>query len=65
MTDLPARADYDRSEPFAKGFMAYIFAKWPDSEIPENNPFNLGTIEAEQFADGVNSAILCAQDSEE
>lgn len=65
MADLPTRADYDKAEPYAKGFMAYTFSQWPDSEIPEKNPFERGTTEASQFADGVHAGMICAQDSEE
>jgi hypothetical protein len=63
----PTRGDYDAAEPFEKGFMAYSFSAWPGSEIPSeaNCPFKPGTKNEQQFNDGVNAAVLCAQDSEE
>lgn len=65
MTKLPTKAEYDKTDPYEKGFMAYTYAKWPGSEIPEANPFERRTIEAKKFDDGVFAAMICAQDSEE
>lgn len=65
MGKMPSKATYDKAEPYEKGFMAYTWAKWPNSQIPEDNPFSRGTVEAELFAQGWHAAILCAQDSEE
>ena len=64
---LPARADFDAAEPFAQGVMAYTYSAWPGSKIPSErkNPYPKGSKEHDQFKDGVHSAVLCAQDSEE
>lgn len=65
MADLPTLAQYEKATPYVKGFLSYTFSQWPGSTIPEKNPFDRGTVEASQFADGVHAATIAAQDSEE
>lgn len=62
---LPTRADYDKESPRGKGYMTYMFAEWPGSEIPKGCPYKVGTKEYEQWCEGQNAAVLHAQDSEE
>jgi hypothetical protein len=64
---MPSKADYDAAGPFEKGFMAYWFSAWPESEIPSeaSNPFAAGSAEHQQFDDGVRAAVIAAQDGEE
>lgn len=61
----PTLADYEAASPRAKGYMSYMYAEWPGSEIPKRCPFKVGTKEYKQYCDGQNAAMLAAQDSEE
>jgi len=62
---LPTRADYDAASPRAKGYMQYMYAEWPNSKIPKQCPFKVGTPEYAEYCRGQDAAVLAAQDSEE
>jgi hypothetical protein len=61
----PTKEKYDKATPWEKGYISYMFGAWPNSEIPEGNPFLVSTPEYEMFKNGEQAAILDAQDSEE
>lgn len=60
---LPTRDDWDRSTPYAKGYMTYMFAE-RNPFIPKTNPYLPGTEAHHDFAAGEFAGLLEAQDSE-
>ena len=62
MITLPTRANYDAETPYGKGYLAYTFAAWPDSEIPEESPFQSGTVEQAEYERGLLRACIAAQE---
>jgi hypothetical protein len=58
------KADWLTASPFARGYITYMYANWPGSEVPKDNPYDKGTPAYEEFERGQAAAVLSAQDSE-
>ena len=64
--NLITKAEWDQMEPRAQGYVIYMQADHPGSELKGlSNPYDQGTRMAELFAEGERIAMLEAQDSEE
>lgn len=61
----PTKDIWDAASPHTKGYLTYMFAEWPDSEIPKKSPFKKHTDEQVEFEAGQLLAMQHAQDSEE
>lgn len=63
---LVTRADYDKLHPFAQGYVVYMQAEWPGSELKDcGNPYPLASDDHFEWAKGQALAVQHAQDSEE
>lgn len=64
---LTTLAEYLGLTPKSQGYIAYMEADWPGSELADHqeNPYPLGSMEAIMWNDGQRIACQEAQDSEE
>ena len=64
-TEIPTLDDWKAAPPAQRGYLTYMYADWPGSTIPKENPYPFGTENHEQFERGVRQAVLVAQDDDE
>ena len=57
------RAEYDRLDPAQQGFVTYMQGAW-NPEVPNWNPYRLGSKQHREFTQGEQCAVIEAQDSE-
>jgi len=63
---LHTLAEWEVLAPFQQGYVHYMEADWPGSELRGIHcPYTIGTREHEQYKRGEHRAVLAAQDSEE
>jgi len=63
---LLSRDAWRKLSPFRQGYVLYMQAEWPTSELRgEQNPYARDTLAWEEFGRGEWSAMLDAQDGEE
>lgn len=63
---LLSRDAWQKLSPFRQGYVLYMQAEWPTSELRgERNPYARDTSAWEEFGRGEWSAMLDAQDGEE
>lgn len=65
LTPLMTREEFDKLPPRSQGFVSYMQAEWPGSDLPKACIYPEGTQPAEEWAAGAFAAALEAQDSEE
>jgi len=53
---------YEQLTPWKKGWYEYMESSWPESEIPEGNPYSENSQEYEQFNKGSFAASIDAQE---
>jgi hypothetical protein len=64
---LVTLAEFKVMTPRRQGYVSYMQAEWPGSELKKHqrNPYKLGSQEHVEFGDGQTLGVLEAQDSEE
>lgn len=66
MSELVTLKEWQGMKPRAQGFVFYMQADWPGSELKgAANPYAEGTGEYAEFCTGEQMGVLEAQDSEE
>jgi hypothetical protein len=58
------KEQWDLMNPEQQGYCTYMYSEWPHSRIPKTNPYQPGTREFADFAEGERIGVLDAQDSE-
>lgn len=62
--DAITTAEYEKLTPKEQGFVTYMQAEWNPS-VPKQNFYVKGSPEHSQFEEGLQEAVLVAQDLEE
>lgn len=64
---LTTLAQFRQMKPFQQGYVSYMEAEWPGSELKgkDRNPYEFASDAYRQFDAGQQAAVLVAQDSEE
>jgi hypothetical protein len=66
-THLVTKAQYDLLAPCDQGFICYLQAELPGSELKDfqTNPYEKGSLNAAAWERGQRQGVLLAQDSED
>lgn len=59
------REEYDALSAYEQGYVSYMRAEWSEWQIPKTNPFASGTVEAHDWNNGSQAAVLECQDIDE
>jgi hypothetical protein len=63
---LTTLAKYNRLTPYLQGYVVYVEAAWPGSElVREVNPYSQGTRQWKKWEEGNHQAMLDVMDGEE